>query len=348
MRVHHSGDRWRHHGAQWGASRVRLCRASFTGQGNYYDTGFNVNGKYVKTKGYVDERTVDFAIGFLEAQGDKPFAMMVGFKAVHEPFIPMPAYAGDYVEDPIQPTPNWNSVAPWSLLKGPTPRKNPKAQPFWKNLLRTVEGLDQNVGRLLDALDRLHLANNTLVIFTSDNGYYMGEHLLGDKRSAYEESMRVPLLVRLPGVVPPGTVSDALVLNIDLAPTILDVALEAFPAAMQGASLRPLLTGNPAPWREAFLYENWQEYECRGMGSPKPSGLDHTCSVREPETGYLSGLPELDGAIRSGSGPLRDPQPGQIRPVPGEPRRDVCPVATNAHPDRVCGEARHSIMDDGF
>jgi arylsulfatase A-like enzyme len=139
-----------------------------------------------------------------------------------------------------------------------SPPRKPPAPPIWKDHLRTIKGVDKNVGRLLDALDELELADNTLVIFTSDNGYYFGEHLLGDKRSAYEESIRVPLLVRLPGRINPGTVSDELVLNIDLAPTIMDIAVENTPEAMQGSSMRPLLSQVPVDWREAFLYEYWQ------------------------------------------------------------------------------------------
>jgi arylsulfatase A-like enzyme len=115
------------------------------------------------------------------------------------------------------------------------------------------------VGRVLDALDELDLTKDTLVIFTSDNGYYFGEHAQGDKRSAYEESIRVPLLVRLPGVIAPGSVSDAMVLNIDLAPTILELAGQTIPADMHGRSMGPLFDLSPVAWRDAFLYEYWQE-----------------------------------------------------------------------------------------
>ncbi len=147
-------------------------------------------------------------------------------------------------------------MPPWSDLKQPTPWHSPPPAPnIHKNILRTVDGLDKNVGRMLDALNELDLAKNTLVIFTSDNGYYLGEHRQGDKRSAYEESMRVPMVARLPGVIAPGTVSDAMVLNIDIAPTVLDMAQQKVPAAMQGKSMRPLFGGDPVVWREAFLYE---------------------------------------------------------------------------------------------
>ncbi len=146
------------------------------------------------------------------------------------------------------------------------------------------------MGRLLDALSDLDLAENTLVIFTSDNGYYLGEHRQGDKRSAYEESMRVPMIVRLPGVVEPGTVSDAMVLNIDLAPTILDMAHQEVPAAMQGMSMRPLFGEDPVAWREAFLYEYWQE-NTWWVKSGQPPGAHNSGGTHTyPQTYYLSGF----------------------------------------------------------
>jgi arylsulfatase A-like enzyme len=130
------------------------------------------------------------------------------------------------------------------------------------NYFRCITAIDDNVGKLLKALDDLGLTENTLVIFTSDNGYYLGEHSLGDKRSAYEESIRVPLLVRCPplpkgrpgGKAPAGTLMDSMVLNIDIAPTFLDFAGVPIPKTMQGRSLKPLIEGTGTDWRKAFFY----------------------------------------------------------------------------------------------
>ena len=127
--------------------------------------------------------------------------------------------------------------------------------------MRHITAIDQCVGRVLDALESTGHADDTIVIVTSDNGYYLGEHQLGDKRSAYDESMRVPLLVRLPGeTAKRGITSDAMVLNIDYAPTILDFAgADPLPDA-QGRSLRPLVNGErPDDWRKAFFYEYFKE-----------------------------------------------------------------------------------------
>jgi arylsulfatase A-like enzyme len=268
--------KWHHGDAQWERPGFNYV-ATFRGQGLYNDTTFKVSGSWFETEtaGYVDERSVDYAIEFLEDRGDEPFAMMIGFKAVHLPFIPMAEHANSYASEAIRPAPNWYSATPWKS-RGPLriPRR-PRNPPLWMDILRTVSGIDKNVGRLLDALEDLRLEDNTLVIFTSDNGFYLGEHQLGDKRSAYEESIRVPLIVRMPGSVRAGEISDEMVLNIDLAPTILEMAgVEHADMGMQGSSLRPLLVGEGVSWRQAFLYEYWQENEFwKGPGAPRTPSI---------------------------------------------------------------------------
>ncbi|HMC10975.1 MAG TPA: sulfatase/phosphatase domain-containing protein, partial [Pirellulaceae bacterium] len=126
-----------------------------------------------------------------------------------------------------------------------------------------LAAVDENVGRLLSKLDELKLAENTVVVFASDNGFYLGEHNLGDKRSAYDESLRIPLLVRYPklGEKARGKVVDQMALNLDLAPTFLDLAGLKPPESMQGRSWRPLLEGNAATanWRKSFFYEYFYE-----------------------------------------------------------------------------------------
>jgi arylsulfatase A-like enzyme len=256
-----------HHGNQRDRPGFDVI-STFVDQGKYFNNNFIVNGEVVETEGYIDSVTVDFAIDFLETQGKKPFAMLVGFKAVHQPFMPMLEHAERYHGDEIRPSPNLDSKAPWLH----THKKNDSINLAFYDILRTVDGVDQNVGRLLDALARLDLADNSLVIFTSDNGYYFREHGLGDKRSAYEESIRVPLLMRLPGVIEAGTVSDELVINIDLAPTILDMVGMAVPTEMQGLSMRPLLEEEATPWRKGFLYEYWQLEE-KGLARTIPTTL---------------------------------------------------------------------------
>lgn len=130
------------------------------------------------------------------------------------------------------------------------------------NYYRQIHALDRNVGRVLAALDELELADHTVVVYSSDNGMQNGEHGLRFKRSAYEASLRVPLLLRYPPLTRGGVVLDQLALNIDLAPTLLDLAGVEIPPAMQGRSWRPLLApgAEPPEWRQAFLYEYVREW----------------------------------------------------------------------------------------
>jgi N-acetylglucosamine-6-sulfatase len=126
--------------------------------------------------------------------------------------------------------------------------------------LRCLASIDEGVGDLLKALEETKQLDNTLFVFTSDNGYFWGEHGgLGDKRWAYDESIRVPLLARYPKLIRPGTSIDGLALNIDIAPTMLELAGVAVPKEVQGRSLLPLCRGGATGWRTSFLCEYFQE-----------------------------------------------------------------------------------------
>lgn len=134
-----------------------------------------------------------------------------------------------------------------------------KYQRYIKDYLRCIDSVDENVGRLLDYLDESGLAENTIVIYASDQGFYLGEHGWFDKRWMYEESLRTPFLVRWPGVVEPGSTNDRLVSNLDFAETFLDVAGVSVPDDMQGHSLVPLLKGEtPDDWRSSFYYHYYE------------------------------------------------------------------------------------------
>jgi arylsulfatase A-like enzyme len=135
-----------------------------------------------------------------------------------------------------------------------------KYQRYIKDYLRCVAAIDDNVGRLLVYLDESGLAKNTVVIYASDQGFYLGEHGWFDKRWMYEESLRTSLIVRWPGVVKPGSVRSEFVSNLDFAETLLDIAGVKVPADMQGVSLVPLLKGEPAPadWRKSFYYHYYE------------------------------------------------------------------------------------------
>jgi arylsulfatase A-like enzyme len=130
---------------------------------------------------------------------------------------------------------------------------------YIKDYLRCVASVDDSVGALLDYLDESGQADNTIVVYTSDQGFYLGEHGWFDKRFMYEESLRTPLVVRWPGVIRPGSVEDRIVSNVDFAETFLEAAGASVPDDMQGRSMLPILRGeNPSEWRKSFYYHYYE------------------------------------------------------------------------------------------
>jgi arylsulfatase A-like enzyme len=245
--------------------------ASFVGQGRYFDCPILLNGTETPTKGWIDDVSADYAVRFVEQQpAAKPFFLWLGFKSPHGPRggANLPERVRSLYADAVsRPTPNTALTAIFNRGAAPADAApaakakgvNPGQAEAHRDYFRHVTALDSAVGRVLDALERTGRAQRTLVILTSDNGYYLGEHGLSDKRSAYDESLRVPLLVRLPGPAR-ATTSDAMVLNLDYAPTILDFAGAAPLPGAQGRSLRAPLAGQvPADWRTAFFYEYFRE-----------------------------------------------------------------------------------------
>jgi len=135
-----------------------------------------------------------------------------------------------------------------------------KYQRYMQDYLAVIQAVDDNIGRLLAYLDSSGLAKSTIVIYTSDQGFFLGEHGLFDKRFMYEESLRMPFLVRWPGVIKPGTHSDAMALNVDFAPTFLEAAGLPVPPEMQGRSLVPVLRGQvPRDWRTSMYYRYYHD-----------------------------------------------------------------------------------------
>jgi len=135
-----------------------------------------------------------------------------------------------------------------------------KYQRYMRDYLATIQSVDDNVGRVLTFLDRNGLARNTIVVYTSDQGFFLGDHGLFDKRFMYEESLRMPFLVRWPAAIARATTSTAMALNVDFAPTFLDAAGVAIPPDMQGRSLLPILRGRtPAGWRTSMYYRYYHD-----------------------------------------------------------------------------------------
>lgn len=135
-----------------------------------------------------------------------------------------------------------------------------KYQRYMKDYLRCIASVDDNIGRLLDYLDAKGLTENTLVVYTSDQGFYLGEHGWYDKRFMYEPSLRMPLVMRMPGVIKPGSTAQQMALNLDFAPTFLDLAGIQIPSDMQGTSLRPLMESKRAAHWRKDMYYHYYEY----------------------------------------------------------------------------------------
>jgi len=238
--------------------------ASFLGHARYVDPPFVVQGQDLATKGWIDDLSTDFAIEFMRRQKarPKPWSMVVGFKSPHGPFEPPERAENRFAGEEARAVANLNTPVPYL---GSTARAAKGAAtetvPVNLNYFRCISAVDDCLGRLLAALDELGIARNTVVIYTSDNGFYLGEHGLGDKRSAYDESLRVPFLVRAPmlGAAAKGRVVDEMVLNLDLAPSLLDLGGVEPPKEMQGRSWRALLTGAVPDWRQSWFYEYFAE-----------------------------------------------------------------------------------------
>ncbi len=229
---------------------------SFTGQGNYNKNKLNVDGKAVSSEKYITDELTDHAVGFLKERHGRPFMLYLNHKAVHGPFTPARRHASLYsnVEIKSQHNPNDNlqTKPPW----GRKMDKNWKSQIL--DYFRSLAAVDESVGRVLATLEEIKALDNTVVIFAGDNGYFHGEHGgMWDKRAAYEPSIRIPLIMRYPRLVKPNATCEEMVLNIDLAPTILDMAGVPIPVTMQGRSWLGVLKGQPG--RESFLYEYFRE-----------------------------------------------------------------------------------------
>ena len=257
-----------HHGSQSGKRPGFDTSASFVGQGVYFDCPIEVDGVTTPSKGFVDDVTTEYASNFIKANKDKPFLMILGLKTCHGPFTPPPRNAKDYEGALARSTPNYGIPAIYAKT-GPNGAKGKdagaKEVQTKLDMFRGINSVDDNVGKLMKLLDELKLTEDTVFVFSSDNGYYLGEHNLGDKRTAYEEALRIPMLLRYPRAVKAGRTEDRMVLNIDPAATFLDLAGQPPAAAMHGRSWKPLLEENAAGWRDSFFYCYFYE---KGFNAP--------------------------------------------------------------------------------
>ncbi|MQP66386.1 sulfatase-like hydrolase/transferase [Niveispirillum sp. SYP-B3756] len=266
---------------------------SFKGQGTYFPTQglppaaiaagkrqtLNVDGQRVDRAGYITDELTDYAVDWLEKGRDptKPFFLYLSHKAVHSDAEPPERYKTQYKDLDIK--------LPASLANTP---ENNQGKPLWvqnqrnswhgadfpyhtdkpltemvRDYYRTLSPVDESLGRIMASLRKQKIDKDTVIVFYSDNGYLIGDHGLIDKRNAYEPSVRVPMVVLAPDLLPKGTTNDAVVRNLDLAPTFLELAHVEKPVQMEGQSILPVAQGkiSAQDWnKQDFVYEYYWEW----------------------------------------------------------------------------------------
>ena len=250
---------------------------SFRGQGQYLPTGntLNVDGQNVPQKGYITTELTDYAIDWLKQRnaGGQPFFLYLSHKAVHANFTPEEKYAGSMAdrdwerpasmrltEEMARERPRWlrDQRNSWHGVDFPY-HSELDIDSYYRAYGETLTSVDDSIGRVMDQLEAMGAADDTLVIYMGDNGFMFGEHGLIDKRVAYEASIRVPMLMRCPNLIAPGTVIEEVVANIDIAPTVMESMGLQKPSYFDGDSVVPLLRGEQPAWRDAFLYVYYWE-----------------------------------------------------------------------------------------
>ena len=229
------------------------------GQGVYRDCPLVIDGVETPRPGtYVSTDLTDLALQWLAEDDGRPFCLVVAHKAVHHEFEPPDDLLGTYDEVDIDLPDEaftYQTLLDRNVWEGTAGR----LQTSYRRYCETLLGMDREIGRLLAAIEPV--ADDTAVVYTSDNGYSWGEHVLTGKRWAYDDNIRVPFIVRWPdGIASPGSVMDEPVLNADVAPTLLDIAGVPIPATMQGRSIAPLLRGDAVEWRDEVFYEYFADF----------------------------------------------------------------------------------------
>jgi len=264
--------------------------SALPGQGRTVDPDLYENGRVHRVEGYVTDVLTDRAVEFIGQERDGPFMLYIGHKAVHpdarqlddgssdpsiqRSYTPAPRHRGLYEEHvyPRQPnvvmSPDALDGKP-ALQRSLRHRDSPESVEEFsffldhgtseENIRRRAEmvlAVDDGLGRIIETLEAANELDNTMILFTSDNGFFFGEHWLSqERRLPYEESIRQPLLVRFPRLAKPGSRIDGLALSVDIAPTVLDVGGVTIGDHVQGHSLVPLMRGDNADWRESVLIE---------------------------------------------------------------------------------------------
>jgi N-acetylglucosamine-6-sulfatase len=255
------------------------------GQGEAIDPHLNVDGTSLQATGYVTDVLTGYVERFIQRAGSQPFLVYLAHKAIHPNIVqrddgstgPVPGQPGGFVAAER----HRGRYAGRAMPRRPNAFKPPLDKPALMRTIGTLPplgretattdeeirgraemllGVDDSLGRIVAALEQAGALDHTAIVFTSDHGYFYGEHGLNEERRlAYEEAIRIPLLVRIPSAIKAGSVATELVSSIDLAPTLLELAGLAPPAGMQGRSLAPVFAGSPRDWRRSVLIEYFSD-----------------------------------------------------------------------------------------
>lgn len=336
---------------------------SFRGQGHYSDPEVNDNGRHRTLFGHATDLFSERTAEFVRRRRNRPFLAYLSHKAVHPNlfqdadgtishippnggFDPPPRLATLYSDQPVPRRPN---AATYGHGKPALQRRLPGVPPLSpgtgtpddviRNRLRILTGADEALGGILQALEDTGQRENTVVLLTSDHGYFYGEHGLNEERRlAYEESIRVPLAVRWPGAVPDGSKSDALALSVDIAPTLLELAGAAPIRRCHGRSLVPLLEGAaPSDWRREVLIEYFSDSVW-----PRMVGMGYK-AIRTSRWKYiryndLEGMDELYDL---------EADPYEIRNLIGDPAAECRTSLLRSELDRLLRETGGLDSADG-
>ena len=252
---------------------------SLKGQGEAVDPSLNIDGTQKKVQGYVSDILTDYSLEFIAKKRKNPFMLYLSHKALHPNmqqhddgsiieiagggFIPAARHDGEYANKVFAKRPNFGvtptdkpalmrKIGNLPLLSENTATDEPTIQKRSEMLL----AIDESLGKIIKSLTKINQLNNTIIVFTSDHGYFYGEHGLSEERRlAYEETIRIPLIIHYPKIISKNTRLDPMVLSIDLAPTLLQMADLTPSKDIEGTSFLPLLKGSKNHWRSSFLIE---------------------------------------------------------------------------------------------
>ena len=257
------------------------------GQGEAINPHLNIDGKPEHARGYITDVLTEYVETFIRTAHNnaKPFLVYLAHKAIHpnvvqrddgsvitmadQPggFVAAERHRGNYIGRLMPRRPNafkppHDKPALMRTIPGlpPLGPGTATSEDEIRGRLEMLLAVDESVGKIRATLDRAGVLNNTVFVFTSDHGYFYGEHGLNEERRlAYEETIRIPLLIRFPPRIKAGSVSDEMVLTLDLAPTLLTLAGLTPPGSMEGRSLLPIFEGTASKWRESFLIEYYTD-----------------------------------------------------------------------------------------